>query len=64
MRLSSVCFVIAGTIIITSELLFEQFGGFETIRHNPMSGAPSAVCYGLAAVAGLVGWRMRRSETH
>jgi hypothetical protein len=62
MRPSNVCFVIAGTILLMHQMLFELFGGHETISHNPMAGIPSTLCYALAAAAGLIGWRMRKSE--
>jgi hypothetical protein len=62
MKPSNVCFTIAATIIILHEMLFEMFGGFDTIEHNAMTGEPALLSYTLAAGAAFVGWRIRKSE--
>jgi hypothetical protein len=62
MRPSSVCFVVAGTILFLYHTPFDMLGGFDTIEHNAMSGEPALLSYTLAAVAALVGWRMRKGE--
>jgi hypothetical protein len=61
MRVSSVWFVVAVTILGLHQVLFGFYGGYETIKHNPMTGSAALLCYALAALAGFVGWRLRKA---
>ena len=61
MELSNVCFVVAGTIMVIHQLLFDHLGGFDT-NANPMSSGSFLICYGLIAIAAFAGWRMRKWE--
>jgi hypothetical protein len=62
MKPSNVCFTIAATIMGLYHMLFDLFGGFETIEHNAMTGEPALLSYTLAAGAAFIGWRMRKDE--
>lgn len=62
MRQSNVCFVVAGTVLLLHQLLFDMMGGYADIESNAMSGVPTLLCYLIAGGAALVGWRLRVSE--
>jgi len=61
-RPSNVCFVVAGTVLLLHQLLFDMMGGYGDIEHNAMTGLPALMCYIIAGGVAFTGWRLRVSE--